>query len=431
MKNYYPIALLLCCLLTALSCTSPTDPMHNYSNAEATPLLPDNPQVSVDETVDLDVRLKLPHLADYIIVSINDDDTTVVCRYEFSIEDTVRIQRVFSEPDTVRVHYLTVYKNGSEEEDTCLIVVNGFPPEITEQPDPVQYISEDAPCTLSAAAQGSEPFEFQWYKDEEKITEGDSRSLVIPSFSHSDTGFYTCIVSNEWGQDTSEQARLALKPLSGKEVFWNFASYSDSVSEGDSLLLEIKELYTKPADASVQFAVLKMEEKCGFSDDSLFVFRAGHLDSGLYEIPVVISSETESDTARIHVNVLPSYLSLGITADSGEVSVTPVKDAYRWGDTVQLEAVALEGYVFYEWDGDLSGTDTEKEIIIRENTSVIARFWPASSAGCNVLEPGSSINQQMRASAPASQRPKLLCPEAGLYEEGTVEVHGNVRFVIQ
>jgi len=55
-------------------------------------------------------------------------------------------------------------------------------------------------------------------------------------------------------------------------------------------------------------------------------------------------------------------------------SVLPQSRQYNKGDIVTLRAVPAEGYVFSNWSGDASGTESEKEIEIIDSMTVVGNF---------------------------------------------------------
>ncbi len=68
-------------------------------------------------------------------------------------------------------------------------------------------------ATLTATAQGTSPFTFQWFKDGAKLSSVIS-PLVLPNLQVSDSGSYTVIVSNSAGSSpASPAAILAVTPI--------------------------------------------------------------------------------------------------------------------------------------------------------------------------------------------------------------------------
>lgn len=417
-------------VIAALFCTKPLNPLDIYSNAGIEPHDLTDSSYTVEDTVPITIDMNLPHLIDYIVLSAGDYDTTIHCRYEESYKASLIIHRLFSSPDSIIINYETVLKNGTIHTHHNTLVIRGLAARVQSGPPPERYVSEGKRCTLSVVGTGTEPLKYQWYKGGDTLFDDTAASLTFDLFGQSDTGVYTCEISNSWGKDVSEPVKLILRPLGDNAAYWNFDSYTDSVPEGDSLVLSVRPLYSNTDGKEVLLNRLAHEDKCNFKADSSFIFRAGRLDSGRYVVPVSIQSDSSIDIATIEIFVHPTYHSITIQADSGSIEITPDLPAYRWGDTIIVRAVPTSGYTFFEWDGDLSGNESTKEVVITDDLNIRARFWPETNDGCNTVEDG-ALNRAIREDSPSSRRPGLLCPAPGLYEEGTVEIQGKVRIVIQ
>ena len=67
------------------------------------------------------------------------------------------------------------------------------------------------------------------------------------------------------------------------------------------------------------------------------------------------------------------------------------------------------------------------KIIMIKNMTVGASFIAASSSECMQLT-GGSLNKAIRDASPGAVRPKAICPEEGIYDQGTIRIWGKVRF---
>ncbi len=84
-----------------------------------------------------------------------------------------------------------------------------MPPKIYQQPQSqVVRIGRSAAFTVGAWSTG--PLAYQWYKDDVEIPGAESASYTITSTAQSDVGNYKCIVTNDFGSDTSEIACLTV-----------------------------------------------------------------------------------------------------------------------------------------------------------------------------------------------------------------------------
>ena len=83
------------------------------------------------------------------------------------------------------------------------------PPSITTQPKSKSVLSGKA-VSLSVSAYGSYPLTYQWQKDGADISEATSSTFTINSFAEGDVASYRCVVSNDYGSATSDEALLTL-----------------------------------------------------------------------------------------------------------------------------------------------------------------------------------------------------------------------------
>lgn len=90
-------------------------------------------------------------------------------------------------------------------------------PSIIAQPaDKTVPLGGSATFTVSAA--GNTPFTYQWKKDDADLSNGgcingaNSSTLRIANLQNSNAGMYTCLVSNDYGSELSNQAELKISP---------------------------------------------------------------------------------------------------------------------------------------------------------------------------------------------------------------------------
>ena len=126
--------------------------------------------------------------------------------------------------------------------------------------------------------------------------------------------------------------------------------------------------------------------------------KANNNQNDLTQAPLTGNPEygREAQAFTITVNSLPSV-------DSGTVSKTPDKPSYELDEIVSLSATPKDGYKFVGWSGDLTGTDSPKDLVVSGNHTVNATFEarcyklslshtgkgtdplavPSNSTGCN------------------------------------------------
>lgn len=84
-------------------------------------------------------------------------------------------------------------------------------PTITTQPQG-RNMTEGDFLTLTVEASGSQPFSYQWQKNNIAISGATSKSLIIPSAQVADSGNYRVVIANSAGTATSEVAQIIVNP---------------------------------------------------------------------------------------------------------------------------------------------------------------------------------------------------------------------------
>ncbi|GAB4298035.1 MAG: hypothetical protein Kow0068_22050 [Marinilabiliales bacterium] len=86
-----------------------------------------------------------------------------------------------------------------------------YPPVITVEP--VNYADcEGNSALFSITATSTLPMTYQWQHYSNNINGANAYLYTIPSLTEADTGLYHCIVSNQCGSDTSQDAKLMVYP---------------------------------------------------------------------------------------------------------------------------------------------------------------------------------------------------------------------------
>jgi hypothetical protein len=92
---------------------------------------------------------------------------------------------------------------------TTVTILEATNPIITVQPMS-QEVDKDSSVTLSAQATGGYSFTYQWAKDTVPIEGATSQSYVINNAQVTDSGTYTCVITNVTGSTTSDNAVLTV-----------------------------------------------------------------------------------------------------------------------------------------------------------------------------------------------------------------------------
>ncbi|MGC8862181.1 MAG: phosphodiester glycosidase family protein [Armatimonadota bacterium] len=90
-------------------------------------------------------------------------------------------------------------------------------PTITQHPAPVQSCVTGS-AVFTVGARGTWPMQYQWQKNQQNLSNGgrfsgvDTDTLTISSLEAGDAGNYRCIVTNAYGNATSNEAALTVGP---------------------------------------------------------------------------------------------------------------------------------------------------------------------------------------------------------------------------
>ena len=87
-----------------------------------------------------------------------------------------------------------------------------MPPSITQQPQS-QTVPPGGSVTFIVAASGTAPLSYQWQRDDGDITGATSTSFAIDPVALTDAGDYRCVVTNDYGTATSNEAVLTVAEL--------------------------------------------------------------------------------------------------------------------------------------------------------------------------------------------------------------------------
>ncbi|ERP30731.1 InlB B-repeat-containing protein [Chitinivibrio alkaliphilus] len=165
--------------------------------------------------------------------------------------------------------------------------------------------------------------------------------------------FFACSDSDSKGDSTPDIIRYSA------EVGGNTYVYSLDYAEEEYYLTkngdEIESGIFESTDEGYRFIPADKAPYEGMSDENLY-------------IPADVFPWEDEDFDAI------ALYTLEISAEHGEVDVSPLMAAYPTGTEITLTPQASAGYVFSRWSGDASGNDTPLTITIEENMEITVRF---------------------------------------------------------
>jgi len=109
------------------------------------------------------------------------------------------------------INYIGSWSNDTDLD--LIFQVWGFgPPHITDQSSDTS-VYEWSEVSFFVAAEGEEPFTYQWYKNAAEIEGETNATLDLSDVVMSDAGTYTCVVTNDYDSDESDPIILKVMVL--------------------------------------------------------------------------------------------------------------------------------------------------------------------------------------------------------------------------
>ena len=118
---------------------------------------------------------------------------------------------------------------------------------------------------------------------------------------------------------------------------------------------------------------------------------------------------------KLTVNVNPQ--------GAGEISLNPIGGEYLAGTSVEIKAISISGYVFYNWSGDLESTDNPLNVVMDSDKNITANFIQGyvltieinpPGVGSVVFNPeGTKISENQRVYLPGTSVQLTAVPNPG------------------
>ena len=152
----------------------------------------------------------------------------------------------FSSAGAKLIQVKSVAINQDDALDSVYVTIAGRGAYITKHP-PIFATPFEEKDSLYIAVEGAgtAPLSYQWHRDTSVIDSlGDTTSqlkalagktqpfLIIPVLALSDSGYYSCVVSNEFGADTSDKTHIRVIPETPDSA-WPAVFFAAAQSQGE------------------------------------------------------------------------------------------------------------------------------------------------------------------------------------------------------
>jgi formylglycine-generating enzyme required for sulfatase activity len=269
-------------------------------------------------------------------------------------------------------------------------------------------------ATLTVVATGAAPFSYQWRKAGVDIDGATSATLRITNAQLSDSGFYTVVVSNDFGEIESQPVELTVLP---EDLLITAQPQVQTVNPGETATFAV--VATGAAPLTYQWRKDGVDiVGDGATSATLVIADAQLADAGVYT--VVITNDygsTESEAATLTVLVSP------------RITTQPLSQLVPLGEEGTLTVVAVGAAPFsYQWRKDgvniVGATSATLRIVSMQLTDAAAYTVLVSNAVGAVLSKTATLTASV--GGDTTSPPSISKPPASQ----TVAVGGTVAFFV-
>jgi len=298
-------------------------------------------------------------------------------KFEWQPEDTFTFYDITDGSHTLYIN--SMYRGGKLVVTDSIkfhVLTKGFKPEFRIKTDKTIKTFEGNNVSIIADANGASPMKFVWLKNGKQLESEESDTLEIISFSAKDTASYRCVVSNEYGKDTSRTFILKSRPFTD--------GIKGLIADSTGNKLKNSLITLLPADKQTQTGDNGTFEFTGLPGNSytIEITLKGYHDTILSEIIVNDSEMVDIDTIKLTLIDTTEFQVTydGNGNDKGKVPVDTT--GYKPASNVVVSAdngnFSKKGYAFYSWntekDGSGVGFAPGDTYVINDNLTFYAQW---------------------------------------------------------
>jgi|GEM_PF-4785637 len=465
MKNKRVVIFSVISIVTLISslplCTGRQNPYNNASNARLSLIIPAAPDTGylVGDSISIGIDIFLAHLADSVYISSGNswDTTLMVTMPKEACTLSIKIPLLKAGSDTIEV---TLYlEDGSRQSKTTIVSVKSKAITFVQNLTGTAGGRAGESCRLTVSATGTGPLFYQWYKNSVAIAGKTDTFLVIESLQPNDSGEYYCVVRDNYGKSaTSRITVLIVKPADTPDaptglrinlqsdtalvVSWRGAANADGykvyrdtiehstvapiVSVTDTTA--VVQHNSRPcyiwvtAVKSAGGTILESMPSTAlyWEPDANRLYPPQNVKAVRLDSTNVLISWDHVDSATFYIVMRNTHRNL-----PGFIQIAAPRD------TAYTDAGAVSNnYYYYVLAANAADTsDAADTVGITDSTNETP--LPPGITDCQVIQPGTSINDKIVEVLQSSLHKGTICPVPGRYDYNTIEVLGKLEVWIR
>ena len=138
---------------------------------------------------------------------------------------------------------------------------------------------------MAITATGTEPLEYQWYKDGDSIIDTNNDSITFDTLVESDSGIYHCIVSNNFGSDTSFPDTLRYMSVNHPPK-WSTDTMHCLAKEGDTFSVALTDSCSDQDNDTLTFILYNDTITTDTIIDTQYIAIPSYNDAGIQSIRI-------------------------------------------------------------------------------------------------------------------------------------------------
>lgn len=160
----------------------------------------------------------------------------------------------------------------------------------------------DSLFCMYITATGTDTLKYQWYKNDTSIINAVTDTLKFDTLEYSDSGYYHCIVTNDFGADTSLKDTLILR---NQAPVWLNDTMLVTAWEGITCSLFLADSCTDPESDTITFSLTPgPPEGDSIILDSIYKFTPSFNDAGVYYVKIQATDGIGTSTGILKLIVV-------------------------------------------------------------------------------------------------------------------------------